>query len=240
MNFSMSENVTNAFNNMTNTTMPEDYDDDWISVHNNETFQKVVDGVVNNAKNFDPSDSMIFPFFIQIIGVLVFFLLKRFKIPIPYAACIFIIGTFMGMGSEMLFEHNGADDKFTNSILQWTRLDDSLILLIFLPGLIFKDAIEVNFDVFMLSLSQTLLLSFPSVLLGTGLIAAVCVYILPYGWSWSLGATLGAILSSTDPVAVSAVLNEAGAPPRLKMLISSESLINDGSAVSSNKTAIGE
>jgi len=43
--------------------------------------------------------------------------------------------------------------------------------------------------------------------------------------------TFGSILSATDPVAVSALLNELGAPPRLKMHISGESLLNDGSAI---------
>uniref|UniRef100_A0A7R9VRG7 Cation/H+ exchanger transmembrane domain-containing protein n=2 Tax=Pseudictyota dubia TaxID=2749911 RepID=A0A7R9VRG7_9STRA len=41
---------------------------------------------------------------------------------------------------------------------------------------------------------------------------------------------LGSILSATDPVAVSALLNEVGAPPRLKTHIAGESLLNDGSA----------
>ena len=43
--------------------------------------------------------------------------------------------------------------------------------------------------------------------------------------------TFGAILSATDPVAVSVLLNEVGAPPRLKIHISGESLLNDGSAI---------
>ena len=41
----------------------------------------------------------------------------------------------------------------------------------------------------------------------------------------------GAILSATDLVAVSALLNEVGAPPRLRIHISGESLLNDGSAI---------
>lgn len=38
-------------------------------------------------------------------------------------------------------------------------------------------------------------------------------------------------MSATDPVAVSALLNEVGAPPRLKVHISGESLFNDGSSI---------
>ena len=47
----------------------------------------------------------------------------------------------------------------------------------------------------------------------------------------SFAATLGAILASTDPIAVGSVLKKAGAPARLQMHISGESLLNDGSAV---------
>lgn len=42
---------------------------------------------------------------------------------------------------------------------------------------------------------------------------------------------LGSILSATDPVAVSALLNEVGAPPRLRTHVAGESLLNDGAAV---------
>jgi len=44
-------------------------------------------------------------------------------------------------------------------------------------------------------------------------------YILPYGWSWSTGLLLGAILSSTDPVAVVALLKELGAAKNLSTII---------------------
>ena len=71
----------------------------------------------------------------------------------------------------------------------------------------------------------------PQVLAGTVLTAMIGYFILPYGWSWAFCMTFGAILSATDPVAVSALLNELGAPPRLKIHISGESLLNDGSAI---------
>ena len=55
-------------------------------------------------------------------------------------------------------------------------------------------------------------------------------HIHSYDWNWQLCMTFGSILAATDPVAVSVLLNEVGAPPRLKMHVSGESLINDGSA----------
>jgi len=43
--------------------------------------------------------------------------------------------------------------------------------------------------------------------------------------------TFGAILSSTDTAAIASLLEEVGAPPRLQLLISGESLMNDGTAI---------
>lgn len=43
--------------------------------------------------------------------------------------------------------------------------------------------------------------------------------------------TFGSILSATDPVAVASLLEEVGAPPRLKVHIAGEALLNDGAAI---------
>ncbi|CAB9513644.1 hydrogen exchanger 7 [Seminavis robusta] len=190
------------------------------------------DYLATKSHAVNPASAIYYPFVVWVIGVFLFFLLKRFRFlsAIPYAAAMFLLGTFMGMGAEF---NAASDDLLTVSIHQWVRIDGNLLLLVFLPGLIFRDAIEVDLNLFVYSFSQLLILAFPMVLVGTGLVAVVCVYTLPssYNFSWSLGATLGSILSSTDPVAVAAVLSEAGAPPRLKMHIAGESMLNDGAAL---------
>eukprot|EP00977_Amphora_coffeiformis_P008103 scaffold1815_cov208-Amphora_coffeaeformis.AAC.6 len=176
------------------------------------------------------------------VGVVVFFLLTRFEWPVPYAACMFFIGVCIGYGTlsiaqPLLREQETTTssiqlDQLTESVLQWSDINSGVLLLVFLPGLIFRDAIEVDFSYFSKALPQLLLLAFPMVLVGTVGTAAISYYLLPgYDWPLALCATLGAILSSTDPVAVGSVLKSAGAPPRLQMHISGESLLNDGSAV---------
>ncbi|VDO17835.1 unnamed protein product [Brugia timori] len=42
---------------------------------------------------------------------------------------------------------------------------------------------------------------------------------------------MGAILAATDPVAVVAILEDIGAPQRIKILVEGESLLNDGLAI---------
>jgi NhaP-type Na+/H+ or K+/H+ antiporter len=69
------------------------------------------------------------------------------------------------------------------------------------------------------------------VLLGSLLNALFASYVLPYGWEFSLAFSYGAVQAATDPVAVVSLLNELGAPPSLTMIVSGESLLNDGSAM---------
>lgn len=89
----------------------------------------------------------------------------------------------------------------------------------------------LNVHLFRVALGQCLLFAFPMVLLGTFLTACVARYVLPYEWGWNLAMTFGSILSATDPVAVAALLEEVGAPPRLKVHIGGEALLNDGAAI---------
>merc|ERR1719156_83315 len=80
-------------------------------------------------------------------------------------------------------------------------------------------------------LGQILILACPGVIIGTVMIGAVGKYVMPYGWDWPVCMIFGSILSATDPVAVVALFNTLGVSPRLTMLISGESLLNDGTAM---------
>ena len=153
---------------------------------------------------------------IQVVGVVVFFLLTRTFHAIPYTAIMFLVGILMGIGAT----ESGLTDQLTESILQWAAINGEVLLLVFLPGLLFRDAFLTNVYLFERSINQLLILAFPMVLAGTTLTACVAKWVFPYNWSFNLAMTFGSILAATDPVAVSALLNEVGAPPRLKIHIS--------------------
>jgi NhaP-type Na+/H+ or K+/H+ antiporter len=180
-----------------------------------------------NEEEIEPAHAVLFPIFSLTIGVLVFYLLTRYARTLPYTAVMFFIGTIMGIGSSFLDSNN----QLNESIRLWSAIDSEVMLLIFLPGLIFKDAKDQSVHLFRIALPQLFLFAFPMVLAGTALTACVAYYIFPFGWSFNLAMTFGSILSATDPVAVAALLNEVGAPPRLKTHIAGESLLNDGSAI---------
>ena len=178
---------------------------------------------------FEPQFALLFPWIIEIVGILVQFLLIQFDSAVPYAAVMFLVGA--GLGSFATWHSTGCCNAVVLSILQWTQIDSNVLLLTILPGLILRDAMELDFDVFMMASGQLLLLAYPMVLIGTVLTAVAVYYIMPWDWPWSLALTLGSILGSTDPIAVASVLKRLGAPPRLQLHLSGESTLNDGSAM---------
>jgi NhaP-type Na+/H+ or K+/H+ antiporter len=126
------------------------------------------------------------------------------------------------------YEYSCLDFFLADSLL---KLCFQVLLLSFLPGLIFLDSYNTNVYLFKQAFSQILVFAFPMSLCGTILTALVAYFVLPYGWSSDLCMLLGSILAATDPVAVAVLLNELGAPPRLRTHIAGESLLNDGAAV---------
>mmetsp|Transcript_26723 Transcript_26723/g.44147 ORF Transcript_26723/g.44147 Transcript_26723/m.44147 type:complete len:1003 (-) Transcript_26723:215-3223(-) len=171
--------------------------------------------------------AVLFPWFAQILGVFVYFLLSRYAHALPYTAVMFIIGLIIGFAEH----RHDSNNAIHESTATWLQINGELILLIFLPGLLYLESYNIDIHLFIKSFNQILVMAFPMVLAGTTLTACVAYYIFPYGWSFDLCMAFGSILSATDPVAVAVLLNELGAPPRLKMHIGGESLMNDGSAV---------
>merc|ERR1740138_1302534 len=120
--------------------------------------------------------------------------------------------------------------SFDKAVALWATADPHLILFIFLPPLVFGEAMSLNVSLVKACFKQCMLLAGPGVLIGTFLTGVAGKFVLPYGWDWNTCLLFGSILSATDPVAVVAIFNSLGVSPRLTMLISGESLFNDGTA----------
>ena len=70
-----------------------------------------------------------------------------------------------------------------------------VILLVFLPGLLYLDSYNIDVHLFLQSFWQLINFAFPMVLGGTALTALVAYFIFPYGWSLDLSMTFGSILA---------------------------------------------
>ena len=107
-------------------------------------------------------------------------------------------------------------------------LSRDLIFEIFLPPLVFEAALQLPWGRFRRELPVTLLLAFPGVVIAAAVVACGVHWLL--GWSWMGAAMFGALIAATDPVSVIAAFKELKAPPRLRLVVESESLLNDGTA----------
>lgn len=104
-----------------------------------------------------------------------------------------------------------------------------LILLVFVPGLVFHASITLTLDHLRRLIAPIALLSTVGVAVSVGIIATGTHALL--GLAWSDSFLLAAILAPTDPMAVVSVLRSLRAPAGLSALLEGESLFNDGTGV---------
>lgn len=108
-------------------------------------------------------------------------------------------------------------------------LDDSLILNLFLPILIFEAAINTDISRLRSTVKPIALLACPGVVLASGVTAILLK--LSLGLAWIPALFAGVILANTDTVSVIAVFKEVAVPSRLSTIVEGESLFNDGVAL---------
>ena len=115
------------------------------------------------------------------------------------------------------------------------ELEPDLVLLIFLPPLLYSAAFFSSLRDLKANIRPIGLLSVGLVALTTVVVAGVAHWIV--GLSWPVAFVLGAIVSPTDPVAATAIAERLGVPRRIVTVLEGESLINDGSALVLYQTA---
>jgi CPA1 family monovalent cation:H+ antiporter len=108
-------------------------------------------------------------------------------------------------------------------------LDPDLVLLLFLPPLVFSSAWLTSWREFRATLRPILLLSVGLVLVTTVFIAVVAH--LALGFSWPVAFVLGAVVSPTDAVAASATSQRLGLARRIVTVIEGESVVNDATGL---------
>lgn len=119
------------------------------------------------------------------------------------------------------------------AIVPWTpkiELDPEVVLVIFLPPILFQAAQTTSLRDFKSSFRAISRLAIGLVLVTTGLVAVVAHWIIP-GMSWQAAFVLGAVVSPPDAIAATAIFQRLGAPRRIVTILEGESLINDASAI---------
>jgi monovalent cation/hydrogen antiporter len=109
------------------------------------------------------------------------------------------------------------------------RLEPDIVFLVFLPPLLFSDALNSSWRDFRENWHPIFLLSVGLVLATTLSVLLVGHFLL--GMDWGPAFVLGAVLGPTDTVAVSAILERFPIPHKLNAVLRGESLVNDASAL---------
>ena len=108
-------------------------------------------------------------------------------------------------------------------------LTPDVILILFLPALVFEGSLKLNLPDLMRDWVPLLLLANVGVVLAT--------LVTGYFVHWSVGIPLmvalifGSVISATDPISVLALFETLRTEKRLSVLVEGESLLNDGTAV---------
>jgi len=115
--------------------------------------------------------------------------------------------------------------------------DPDVVFLVFLPPLLHAAAWQSSPRELQAELRPLALLSIGLVLVTMGAVAVVAHAIVPR-MSWEAAFVLGAIVGPTDPVAAIATFSRIGAPPRVRLLVEGEAMINDGTALVAYRVAL--
>ena len=148
---------------------------------------------------------------LMLVAALVAIAVSRLRV--PYTVALVLVG--LGLGLSGAF---GAVD-----------LTSDLILLVFLPPLLFEGALNMDVGILRTRRRQVAVLAIAGTLVSAVMIAAPLV-IVP-GMAMELAAVLAVMLAPTDPVSVLAVFKENGVGAGLRTLMEGESIFNDALAI---------
>ena len=134
------------------------------------------------------------------------------RLRIPYTVGLVLIGLALGLLTA-----------------QDIQVSPQLILALLVPPLVFDAAFHIRLDDLRRDFWFILLLAVPGVILTTLIVGWLVAQ--STGLAIQVALVFGALVSATDPVAVTALIRRIGAPRRLQVLLEGESLFNDGTAI---------
>jgi Na+:H+ antiporter len=141
---------------------------------------------------------------------------------IPYTVALVLGGLLLSLLRLPLLSPLQANQR-----PNWLTPD--VILILFLPALVFEGSVKIDVRDLLRDAAPLLVLANVGVLLAT-LVTGYLIH-------WAIGVPIliallfGAIISATDPISVLAILKDLKMDKRLSVIISGESLLNDGTAV---------
>src|SRR5437773_2175768 len=109
------------------------------------------------------------------------------------------------------------------------ELPPELVLLVFLPPLIYSASVAMSWREFKSNLRPIILMSVGCVIFTAFAVATATHYLI--GLPWGVGFLLGAIVAPPDVVAPLAIARKLGLPRRVLVVLEGEGLANDATAL---------
>ena len=135
------------------------------------------------------------------------------RISVPYNVALVVVGLLLVL----------------MNVLPATPMDPAVVLMVFLPVLVFQGALSAD-DASMRAAARPILaLAVPGVALS--LLATAAIASFGIGLPFSVALLLGAVLAITDTVSVLLAFRSVRVPHRLAAIMEGESLFNDGTAL---------
>jgi CPA1 family monovalent cation:H+ antiporter len=117
------------------------------------------------------------------------------------------------------------------------QLAPDLVLVLFLPPLLYAAAFFANLRELKRDLRPISLLAI-GLVLATMCSVAVVAHAVVDGLPWAAAFALGAIVAPTDPVAATTIARRLAVPRRVVSILEGESLVNDGTALVAYRVAV--
>jgi len=117
------------------------------------------------------------------------------------------------------------------------KLNPDVVLVLFLPPLLYGAAFFANLGDIRANLRSTALSAVGLVLVTMVAVAVVAHEVIP-DMPWGAAFALGAIVSPTDPLAGAAIMRRLGVPRRIVSSVEGEGLFNDATALVAYRVAV--
>uniref|UniRef100_UPI003AF08AA8 cation:proton antiporter n=1 Tax=Dysgonomonas gadei TaxID=156974 RepID=UPI003AF08AA8 len=144
------------------------------------------------------------------------------KVKIPYPVLLMVAGIAVG---------------FIPSF-HYVPIDPDVVFLLFLPPLLYDAAVNMPFKDFKANFGTISMMAVTLVFISMIAIAIVARFLIP-DISWPVAFVIGAILSPPDAIATSGITKSLSLSHRTNTILEGESLINDASALTAYRIALG-
>lgn len=184
------------------------------------SFLQLTTFVVTYAEQPPSVHTIVTLILVLLIAVIALALLAP-RLKVPYPIMLIIGGLILG---------------FVPGLPHFT-LNPDLILILFLPLLVYASSWTTSWRDFKDNLRPISMLAIGLVFFTTLIVAAVAHAIVP-SLPWAAAFVLGAIVSPTDAVAATSIAQRLGIPRRIVTIIEGESLVNDASGLVAYQFAV--